>query len=116
MHSASPSLSVVHTAKTRTFQKASYQTFLDAMSVLGLTEDELCLELGYTSATSWRSWAKDDEMPLVASKLCKAMIKAKMAVQTATYLVKTTNPAAEAFVLNALNFHPPGVEWIKLDF
>ena len=60
--------------KVREYQRSKTEVFVKAAEVLGLTHSALTVRLGYAD-NSCHGWLSSGEMPLVAARLCEAMIE-----------------------------------------
>lgn len=79
------------TAETKEFQRAPIKHFQDAVKALGMTERDLVQGLGY-SRNSGNAWLKAGSMPLVAAKLCDALVRDAQSRKSGVLVITWTTP------------------------
>lgn len=90
---------------TRTYSKANFYVFTDAVERLGISAPDLCEEIGY-SRSSHKHWEKTGEMPFVASLACEALLRRAANNEAARIILRGDNVAVLDGNFTAKEIHP----------
>ena len=90
---------------TRTYSKADFSLFADAVERLGISAPDLCAAIGY-SRSSHKHWEKTGEMPFVASLACEALVRRAGNDKAARIILRADNVAVLDGDFTAKEIHP----------